>query len=149
MLHECASMLNFSILPIVYSIITVTTVNLCDPTQNNQNDQFTRVAFYFSLNIVRQLEDVQLWPKHVAALLNKHSCVGRNVHRFVIKKKLRKLKHSCGSEFARIVMFDVNGCRLLVKYVGVYVCGDSIDVQHDNTDSHAAYKQCTKGFGIA
>jgi hypothetical protein len=77
-----------------------------------------------------------------------HSYAGRTVYRFVIKNKLRKLEHICGSEFARIVVFDVNGCRLLVKYVAVCV-GVVLTFINDNTESQAAYKQCTKGFGIA
>jgi hypothetical protein len=84
------------------------------------------------LKTVCQPDDGQLWPKHVATLLNEHSCAGRIVYGFVTKKKLRNLKHCCDRQCARIVVFDVNGCSLLVKYVRRCVCvcggGDSIDV---------------------
>ena len=43
-------------------------------------------------------------------------------------------------------MFVVNVCGLLIKYVGVCVCvggGEVLTFVNDNSDSQAAYRQCT------
>lgn len=53
-------------------------------------------TFHFPSNIVWQPDNGQLRPKHVAVLLNKHTCFGRTVYRSVTDSQLSYYSsHSC------------------------------------------------------
>ena len=69
--------------PHLYSFIIVTVVILWDPTEKNQNDEFTCIRFYRPLNIVWLSDDGQLWLKLVAVSNKITRTVKRCVTEFI------------------------------------------------------------------